>query len=237
MAHECTTPDLGRIKKVGLFLLDDCLAPVYGVAAGFLDDCPAAFESSDNVDAGEDFTRRCANGEIRRFIKGVPSLQDIEVNVDFHWLDPDWISQAGGAQPIIHDGEVVGWSDCTSDRFNVAVVVWQEILGVDGCDPNSTDLCKDYVRIYPLKNARVTEEGTVGGEDGVVRITGSTDASNNLGSGPVELFCEPLTGDAAWATDCFPTGCHRFKFIGGPAPEGCGSFDTVEPPEPCVAAS
>ena len=32
----CTTPDLGRIKKVGLFLADDCLNPIYGAAAGYL---------------------------------------------------------------------------------------------------------------------------------------------------------------------------------------------------------
>lgn len=237
MAH-CDTPDLGRIKSVGLFILDDCLAPIYGPAAGYIDDCPANVETSDNLDEGEDFTRRCADGTIKRFLKGRTSLQDIEVNLDLHWLDPTWIAQAGGAQPVIHNGEVIGWSDCTQDRFNVLVVVWQEILGSDACDPTQTEPgCNDYVRLYPLKDARITEEGTIGAEDSYVRVTGSTSADHALGSGPIELACDPTTGDAQWLTDCLPSGCHRFKFIGGPAPTDCGAIDTTEPPEPCIEES
>jgi hypothetical protein len=160
----CTTPDLGRIKKVGLFLADECLTPLYGADMGYLDDCPAAFETSDNVDDGEEFTRRCADGSIKRYIPGVKSLQSIEVNVDLHWLDPEWIANAGGATAIEHDSEVIGWADGKSDRFNVVVIVWQEILGECG-----GGVTGDFVRIYPVKGATVTEEGTPGSEDNYVR--------------------------------------------------------------------
>jgi hypothetical protein len=234
----CDTPDLGRIKSVGLFLLDDCLAPIYDLSAGYIDDCPAAVETSDNLDEGEDFTRRCANGQIKRFIKGEQSLQDIEVNVDFHWLDPTWVALSGGASPVMHNGEVIGWSDCTRSKFNVAVVVWQEILGADACDPTIDEPgCNDYVRLYPLKGARLTEEGTIGAEDSFIRLSGSTSDSHALGSGPLPLACDPATGLAEWLTDCLPSGCHRFKFIGGPAPDICGAMDTEAPPVPCVAES
>jgi hypothetical protein len=145
----CTTPDLGRIKCVGLFLADDCLTPLYGADMGYLDPCVAAFETSDNVDDGEEFTRRCADGSIKRYIPGVKSLQSIEVNVDLHWLDPEWISNAGGAAAIEHDGEVIGWADGKADRFNVIVIVWQEILGECG-----GGVIGDFVRIYPV--ARTT---------------------------------------------------------------------------------
>lgn len=236
MTH-CDTPDLGRIKAVGLFLLDDRLAPIYGTSAGYVDDCPAGVETSDNVDEGESFTRRCADGTIKRFIPGTSSLQDIDVSVDLHWMDPDWLAQAGGAQPVLHDGQVIGWSDCTQSRFNVVVVIWQELLVSDGYDPNATDQCKDYVRIYPLRGARVTEQGTIGNEDNVVRVTGSTFASHALGSGPIELGCDPTTGDAEWLTDCLPSGCHRFRFVGGPPPVDCGAIDTVEPPTACTPAN
>lgn len=237
MSH-CDTPDLGRIKAVGLFLLDDCLAPVYDLSAGYIDDCPAGVETSDNLDEGTDFTRRCADGTIKRFIKGRSSLQDIEVSIDFHWLDPDWVAQAGGAQPVMHEGEVIGWSDCTQSTFNVAVVVWQELLGGDACDPSAVEPgCNDYIRIYPLKDARLTEEGTIGGEDSVIRLSGSTSATHALGSGPVPLACDPATGDAEWLSDCLPSGCHRFKFIGGPAPTTCGPMDTTAPPSACAGAS
>lgn len=221
---KCTTPDLGRVKKIGLFLADECLNPIYGEANGYIDDCPAAFETSDNVDDGEDFTRRCADGSIKRYVPGVKSLQSIEVNVDLHWLDPEWISSAGAATAIEHDGEVIGWADGTSDRFNVIVVVWQEILG--SCGDGATG---DFVRIYPVKGATLTEEGAPGSEDNYVRITGSTTDSHNLGLGPIPLAMDPVTGDAEWMTTEFPDGTHRFRFVGASAPEDCGAVDTVDP--------
>jgi hypothetical protein len=200
----CITPDLGRIKKVGLFLADDCLNPVYGAASGF--------------------TRRCADGSIKRYIPGVKSLQSIEVNVDMHWVDPDWIAQAGGATAIEHDGEVIGWSDGTSDRFNVIVIVWQEILGECG-----GGVTGDFVRIYPLKGATVTEEGAPGAEDNYVRITGMTTNSSNLGFGPIPLALDTITGDAEWLSEALADGQHRYRFVGAVAPDGCGSITTVDP--------
>jgi len=232
----CDTPDLGRIKAVALFLLDDCMSPIYGTAAGYIDDCPAGIETDDNIDDGEDFTRRCADGSIKRYLPGVQSLQGIEVNVDFHWLDPEFVALANGASPIYFDGEVVGWSDGTQDRFNVLVAVVQEILGGDVCagdDPG----CNNYWRLYPLKGARMTEDGDIGSEDNVIRISGNTVDTAQLGSGPIEMFCDALTGEAAWADTCFPSGQHRYRFIGGPYPTDCGIIDTVEPPAPCTPAS
>jgi hypothetical protein len=223
----CTTPDLGRIKKVGLFLADECLTPLYGADMGYLDDCPASFETSDSVDDGEEFTRRCADGSIKRFIPGVKSLQSIEVNVDLHWLDPTWIAAAGGATAIEHDGEVIGWADGVSDRFNVVVVVWQEILGECG-----GGVTGDFVRIYPLKGATVTEEGTPGSEDNYVRITGNTTSSHNIGFGPIPLALDTVTGDAEWLSEPLEDGTHRFRFIGGTAPDGCGAVATVDPGSP-----
>lgn len=221
---KCSTPDLGRIKKVGLFLANDCLAPIYAADAGYLDDCPAAVDTSDNKDDGEDFTRRCADGSIKVFIPGVKSLQSIEVNVDLHWLDPEWITAAGGAQAINHDSEVVGWADGVSDRFNVIVVIWQEILGECGAQGTG-----DFVRIYPLRGATITEEGTPGAEDNFVRITGTTTAGHNLGKGPVKLAFDAVTGTTEWLSEALPSGTHRFRFIGGPAPAGCGSMTTTAP--------
>lgn len=232
----CSTPDLGRIKKVGLFLLDDCLAPIYGPGTGYIDDCPAAFSTSDNIDDGTDFTRTCADGSIKRFVPGVRSLQSIEVDVDLHWLDPNWLAQAGGAQPVTHNGEIVGWSDCTSDRFNICVVVWQEILGGDACKPGGgAPGCPNFVRVYPVKGARITQEGTIGDEDSYVRLTGLTTDAHALGAGPIPLACDTATGEAEWLSDCLVEGCHRFQFTAGPAPDVCGIYDTVAPPTECLA--
>lgn len=232
---ECNTPVRGRIREIGLFLLDDCMSPIYGPGTGYIDTCPAALSTSDNIDEGEEFTKRCTDGSIRVQIPGVQSLTSIEVNADFEWIDPEWVAMAGGAQPVMHNGQAIGWSDCTRDRFNVAVVVWQEILGGDACDPTSTDPgCQRWVRVYPVKDARLTEDGDPGSEDNVIRLTGNTQAAHALGSGPIPLACDPTTGEAEWITDCLPSGCHRFQFTGATPPDVCGIYDTVEPPVPCV---
>lgn len=220
----CTTTDLGRIKKVGIFLADACLKPLYKADAGYLDDCPAAFETSDNIDDGEDFTRRCADGSIKRYIPGKKSLQSVEVNLDLHWIDPDWLTAAGGATEIIHNSETVGWADGTNDRFNIIVIVWQEILG----DCGATNL-GDFVRIYPLKDATITEEGAPGSEDNYIRITGMTSDSHRLGKGPIKLAKDAVTGNAAWLSAVLPDGTHRFRFVGAAAPSGCGAVTTTAP--------
>lgn len=220
----CVTPDLGRIKKVGLFLADNCLKPVYGTGKGYLDDCPAAVETSDKIDEGQEFTRRCADGSIKRYVPGVKSLQSIEVHLDFHWMDPTWITSAGGATAITHDSEVIGWADGTSDRFNVIVVIWQEILGE--CAGGVTG---DFVRIYPLKGATITEEGAPGHEDNFVRISGLTTDSHNLGKGPIPLAQDPITGMTEWLSANLADGTHRFRFTGASAPAGCGAVTTVAP--------
>jgi hypothetical protein len=220
----CVTPDLGRIKAVGLFLADACLTPIFGTDQGYIDDCVAALETSDNVDDGDDFTRRCADGSIKRFVPGVSSLQSIDVDIDFHWMDPTWIAAAGGATAIVHDAETVGWAEGTADRFNVIVVVWQEILGVCG-----DVVAPDFVRIYPLKGAMISEEGTPGSEDNYVRVSGSTTDSHNLDYGPIPLAIDTISGDTEWLSDVLPDGVHRYRFQGGAAPTDCGAVDTVAP--------
>lgn len=235
---ECQTPNLGRIVAVGLFLADQCLSPIYGPNAGYIDTCPAGFTSSDNIDDGEDFTRRCTNGTIKYFRKGTRSLQDIEVNVDLHWIDPDWLSAAGGAAPIVHNGEIIGWGDKTRSATNLIVVVWQEIFSDAACDPTSSDVgCNHWVRVYPVLDARITEEGDPGAEDNYIRVTGNTTASSAVGSGPIPLACDAVTGDAEWLSNCIPAGSHRGRFIGGPPPEVCGTMTTVAPTVPCVEES
>lgn len=231
----CQTPDLGRIQAVGLFLLDDCMRPIHGPAAGYIDDCPAAFSSTDNTNTSDEFRRQCADGSTKVFIPGVASLDSIETNVDMHWIDPEWVAQAGGAEPITQNGQVVGWGDAVNSRFNVLVVVWQEILGGGACGDEGGN--GSYVRLYPIKGARITEEGDVGSAENYTRITGLTFSAHELGAGPIPLAQDEL-GEAEWLSDCIPTGLHRVRFVGAGFPEECGAVDTTEEPTvPCLETS
>ena len=232
----CQTPDLGRIQAVGLFLLDDCMRPIHGPAAGYVDDCPAAFSSTDNTNTSDDFRRQCADGSTKVYIPGVTSLDSIETNVDLHWIDPEWVAQAGGAEPIIQDGEIIGYGDAVNSRFNVLVVVWQEILGGGACEGEGDG--GSYVRLYPIKGARITEEGEVGSAENYTRVTGLSYSSHDLGSGPIPLALDSETGEATWLSDCIPTGLHRVRFVGASHPAECGAIDTTEEPTvPCIESS
>jgi hypothetical protein len=142
----CDTPDLGRIKAVLVFMLDDCMAPVYGDATGYIDDCPAAVTTSDNVDEGTPFTRRCSNGSIKRHLPGEKSLESIEVNVDLHYADAEWLSSTGAVTPIMHDGTVIGYGDGTNDKANLLVAVVQEILGGELLAAIPVEGCPDHRR-------------------------------------------------------------------------------------------
>jgi hypothetical protein len=220
-----------------VFLLDDCMAPVYGTAMGYLDDCPAAVAAEDVIDEGEPFKRKCADGSTKRNIPGTKSLDGINVSVDLHWFDPEWAAEALEKAPILNnDGEVVGYGTATNDRANVLVVVWQEILGADIC-AGDEDNCNDWIRMYPLKGAVVSETGAIGSPENVFRISGTTVDSAQLESGPIPLICDTADGEAVWPVNCFPTGQHKYTFRGAPMPTECGSYDTEAPEDPCTPAS
>lgn len=222
-------PILGRLKTAAVFQLDHCMRPVYGEGTGFVDDCFAAFSTSDNMDEGESFTRRCADGRILYHEDGQQSLQNVEVNLDFNAEpDSDFMVSVGLVQAVENDGAVIGFTRCTVATANLLVAVWQEVLGAEGCDDEEGE-GGWRLHLFPIKNARLTLEGDVGSEDGYMRITGTTSPEANLGLGPIPL----LAGDDDEAI--FPVDdlvvCHHTVLTNGVAapPEECGPIDTEDP--------
>lgn len=222
-------PILGRLKTAAIFQLDDCMRPVYGEGTGYVDDCFAAFSTSDNMDEGETFTRRCADGTILYHEDGEQSLQSVEVNLDLN-AEPDdaFMAQVGLVQPVMDGADVIGWTRCTKASANLLIAVWQEVLGADACDDEDAAAGGWRLHLFPVKNARLTLEGDVGAEDGYMRITGTTSPEANLGLGPIPL----LSGEEGAV---FPTNdlvvCHHTILKAGVAapPEECGPIDTTAP--------
>lgn len=226
-------PILGRLKAAAVFQLDDCMRPVYGTGTGYMDDCFAAFSSSDNMDEGTEFTRRCSDGTILYYEPGEQSLQSVEVNLDFN-AEPDnaFLASLGMVTPITN-GEgpdnVIGFTRCTKGSANLLVVVWQEVLGSEACLDDESDQWR--VHLFPLRKARLTLEGDVGAEDSFFRITGVTASTANLGQGPIPLL-RGEDDDAIFPTNDM-VACHHTVLTSGIAapPEECGVVDTEEPVE------
>lgn len=227
-------PILGRLKTAGVFILDDCMRPIYGEGVGYLDDCFAAFSTSDNMDDGESFTRRCADGTILYQEEGEQSLTSVEVNLDLN-AEPaeEWMAQAGLVTPVMNGTDVIGWTRCTKSSANLLVIVWQEVLGADACAEGET-AGGWRLHMFPLRKARLTLEGDIGAEDGYIRITGNTSPEANLGEGPIPLLAGATPADPP----VFPTNdlvvCHHTALTAdvAPPPDQCGVIDTTAPPAP-----
>lgn len=222
---------LGRLKAAAVFQLDDCMRPVYGPGTGYVDDCFAAFSSSDNMDEGTEFTRRCADGTILYYEPGEQSLQSVEVSLDFN-AEPDNAFLAGldMVKPItngVGPDNTIGFTRCTKGSANLLVVVWQEVLGSEACADENSDQWR--VHLFPLRKARLTVEGDLGSEDAYFRITGITGSTANLGQGPIPL----LRGEDG--NPVFPTNdldvCHHTVLTTGAAapPAECGVIATEAP--------
>ena len=225
------SPVLGRLSTAAIFRLDNCMRPIYGEGAGYFDDCFAAFSSSDNMDEGEAFTRRCANGNILYHEDGQQSLQNVEVSIDFN-AEPaeSFMVEAGLVEPIENDGAVIGFTRCTIAKSNLLVAVWQEVLGSDACDDEDGGEGGHRLHLFPLKNARLTLEGDLGSAESYMRITGTTVPTANLGAGPIPLLSGP--SGPVYAVDDLEV-CHHTVLTSGVAapPDDCGVIDTVAPAE------
>lgn len=221
-------PILGRLKTAAVFRLDECMRPIYSSSGGYVDDCFGAFSSSDNMDEGETFTRRCSDGTILYHEDGEQSLQSVEVNLDLN-AEPDaeWLAEVGLVQPIMNGGDAIGWTRGTKASANLLVAVWQEVLGADACDDESSE-GGFRLHLFPLRRARLTLEGDLGSEDSYVRITGRTVAEANLGAGPIPFLAgDP---DPVYPTDDLLVFHHTALTEGiAPPPTECGVIETVAP--------
>lgn len=228
------SPILGRLKTAAVFELDDCMRPVYGPDTGYVDDCFAAFSSSDNMDEGTEFTRRCADGTILYYEPGEQSLQSVEVNLDLN-AEPmtDFISRLGLVRAIgatDASSTPFGFTRTTKGSANLLVAVWQEVLGSEACVDEDSDQWR--VHLFPLRKARLTLEGDLGSEDSYFRITGVTATSANLGKGPIPLLRDPVTGDPIFPTNDLDVAHHTVLTSGVAAPPTeCGVIATEAPSE------
>lgn len=224
------SPILGRLKTAGIFRLDNCMKPIYDPEGGYIDDCFAAFSTSDNMDEGESFTRRCADGTILYTDAGEQSLESVEVNLDLNGEpDIEWLAAVGLVTPIYTatgpDAPVNGYTRCTKSSANLLIAIWQEVLG-DTCDEEAAGGWR--LHLFPLKKARLTFEGDIGAEDGFIRITGVTSATANLEKGPIPFL-------AGVPAPLYPTVdlevCHHTVLTNqvAPPPDECGVIPTEEP--------
>lgn len=229
-------PVYGRLLSVALFELDECMAPVYETNSGYVDPCFAAFSSSDNMDDGEAFTRKCASGATLYHEDGKSTLQSVQVELDLN-AEPakEFMTKVGLVEEIASGtGEnkvAVGWTRVVNAEANLLLTLWQEVLGSDACADGGE---KSYrLHMYPLKGARLTTEGDMGSQDSYMRITGTTVANAALGQGPYP-FLSGESSDEFFGEDELNGVTHHAVLdvgVAGP-PEDCGVITLTAPVSP-----
>lgn len=230
-ADACTYPMIGKFVAVGIFLSDECGAPIVGADAGYVDWCPAALSMEDDVTEGDAFTRTCANGKVVADIPPEETLAGIDTNLDLHGIEFTFLAGAGGASPVTQGGEVVGWDTCRDGSGNASIFLWREIIGDEACDPEGAGGQQWLLTVLPwVSRVRLTEEGTFGSSDAYVRLTGRSRSGHAFGVGPLPVFpgADPDTDPPVKFDDPVDASCMRRTVITSqPPPAECGVLEVV----------
>lgn len=234
MACELTTP--GPVQKIGLFAVDECFNPIYGVDAGYVDDCATVGAVEPQTqDTREEFLKTCPNGDIRAYVPARTVTVTTDVTFNFPWLPVEWLAAAGAVTPVVFNGETVGYSDC-DQAINLIAVVWQELLGNDACGGGQVG-ASSIATVYALRDVRFSQDGDVGTSDFNYTVVGRTQKAN-IGSGPLPLFFDSGTPETpAYPDECLEVCAKGTVFKAAAPPAECGTVDTVAPVEPCTVVS
>jgi hypothetical protein len=235
MVCDTTTP--GPVIKVGLFAADSCFNPTVGVDAGYIDDCAmVASVTPETEDTRAEFLKTCPSGDIRAYVPARTVTKTTEVVLNFPWLPIEFLATSGAVEPVVFNGETVGFGDC-DNAVNLIAYVWQELLGGDACGSGAEEGPSTIVTIYPLRDVRISQDGEPGTSDFNYQVIGRTQRAN-IGSGAWPVFFDEADADEpAWPDTCLDVCVKGVTFKGGPAPEDCGLVEVEEPLTPCTPGS
>lgn len=121
----CAKPLQGETLRVTL--LDECGNPEYGDAAYAVSDGYVEAVLTPEVEDGEDFFQRGANGNVIISQRSKPTLRWYTVSIQFQEVDPELFAIVTGLPPYLDDqGNTIGFA-VTESRFataNFALEVW-----------------------------------------------------------------------------------------------------------------
>lgn len=234
MACENVTP--GPQQGILLFEVDECFNPVYGTDAAYFDNCAMVGSVAPvTAETRPEFLKACPNGDIRAYVPAREVTTTTNTQFNFAWLPVEFLANIGATNPIVFNGETVGYADC-DNAIKLGALVFQELLGSDACGGGEVGP-QSIVTAYALRDVRISSDGDFGTSGFNYTILGKA-VSANIGSGPIPLFYDSGAPDeAAWPDSCIEV-CAKgavFKAFGPPA--DCGSIDTEAPVDACVTAS
>lgn len=220
-------------KMIRATLVDECGEVVTGACAYATSRCFASVSMSDNVEAGEEFKVKAADGLYCTNQRSAPQLNWIEVAITLLQVDPELVSILTGA-PVVYDGNgvAVGFQT-TTDSFSTASFALEVWTGI-GKDPYGTP-CSGEDTLYGYMLLPWLVEGATGEmtvENGAANLTinAITSNGNQWGQGPYDVVKTAL-GAASPLLEDLPSTAHRhiqWTEVAPPAAvAGCQTLDPV----------
>lgn len=220
-------------KVIRATLVDECGEVVVGDCAYATSRCFASVSMSDNVEAGEEFKIKAADGQYCINQRSAPLLNWIEVGISLLQVDPELVAILTGS-PVVYDGNgvAVGFQT-TTDTFATASFALEIWTGI-GKDPSGA-LCTGEDTLYGYLLLPWLVEGATGEitiENGAANLTVNAITSNGSqwGQGPYDVVKTAL-GAPSPLLEALPSTAHRLMQWTEVAPPaavaGCQALDAV----------
>jgi hypothetical protein len=178
-----TRAGLLRGKTARFTLEDACGMPVAG-SSTFVVNAFITAKATPNFDEGDEVKLKDANGRVAMYEPGVPSLTDMDVEIQLAKVDAGAMTMIARNLTSVLDyaGTTVGWEE--GESFDVTKLVGLEIwTGTSGAVCTDGALAYGYLLYPSLVNARVTIDD-VANKEITATIKAKTKANPSWGKGP-----------------------------------------------------
>lgn len=185
--------------------LSDCGVPVSGPGSVATSDGFVSIGLTAELDEGETFEVKTANGAYCIDQKDCPSLRWFNLEIEFCNVDPELFEPMTPNISLVTDvrGDTVGYQ-ATNERVcgNFSLEVWTKVAGnacgALGCGPDAFEQWIYW--LMPWSTNGILGDYTI--ENGPLSMTwtGNTRSNPNWGQGPFDVICLDETAEATCTT-------------------------------------
>lgn len=220
----------GRVMR--LTKLDNCGNPATGsggqlVTAGF-----GTIKATKNVDTGTEIKVRNANDQISVYQKGVVTILNFDLEIDWSIPDLGAIAMMTGDTAIVDAaGLTAGWIEQALQLLGAwfALEVWTGVA-----NQQCSGTVQEYgYWLYPFIENGVFYADDVTSKEVMLSVKGNTRQGNNWGKGPYDVVSSTSPSvTPAWLASALPSAAHRLHqltTVAPPTPPAFAGLQTLTP--------
>jgi hypothetical protein len=225
----CAKPLQGETLRVTR--LDDCGNPEFGACAYAVSDGYVSATITPNVEDGERFLQRNANGRAIINQRSAPALNWYDVTMVFQEVDPELFTIITGLQPYMDDQDrVIGFPVTESDyaTANFALELWMG-NAEEECLPGSPLPFFGYNLLPWVTEGALSDDIAITNDLITFTVVGRTRKGTPWGVGPYDVVVDQ-GGDPSPLFTAIPSDTHHLPIWTQLAPPeaecGCQSLSS-----------